>query len=1053
MKRSLSIFLCIAMLLGMTPVQAYASAGESAANAPKEEWTQTSVKVAPDPGLPENDELYNGYVQQLFYGKDVAVFGTAAGKRLSGDEKLLYDALVPLIRQLASGQRASSFLCIGQEVTDDKGTVYPVDAEVVFAEPMISDASLGRVVDALLADLPYEMYWYDKVDGCEAAIIHGSTMLQICLRFTVADNYYGSDDYSVDTTKARTATTAAANAQKLIDTYASASDYEKLVSYKDEICALVSYDHAAADDGHFSTDNDPWQLIYVFDGDNSTNVVCEGYSKAFMYLCDMTAFAGDVSCYTVMGTMDDGNHMWNVVSISGGNYLADVTNSDVGNVGQDGSFFLTGASGSAAEGYVVDGHTYRYDEDTRNLWGTDAESILTLKNTPYDPSAESTEIASGTCGENLTWTLGSDGVLVISGTGEMKGYYGYGETAPWYSKRSEITEVIVESGVTSIGRWAFYNCSTLTSIELPDTITSIGNTAFENCSSLRSIEIPDGVTDIGNGMFSGCGSLTSIVIPDSVTSIGERAFENCSILTSIKIPDGVTSIGSNAFANCSNLKEIFFTGNAPTIAENSFSGVNAIAYYPPDDTTWTSDKRVGYGGSITWVPFRVKLDAPEVNASNDSSTGKIKLTWEAVDGATQYKVYRATSKTGKYKLMKTTTGTSYTNTSSQVGEKFYYYVVAETPYGLKSAPSSIVNRTCGLPRPVVTASNVASSGKIKLTWDAIDGAVAYEVYRATSKTGPYSITKTTTGTSYINTSAEAGNPYYYKVIAVHADSAANSAYSEVKSRTCDLPRPAVTASNVASSGKIKLTWEAIDGAVEYKVLRATSKTGPYSIVKTTAGTSYTNTSAETGNAYYYKVIAVHANSAANSAYSEVKSRTCDLPRPVVTASNVASSGKIKLTWNDVASAVEYKVYRATSKSGEYKLMKTTTSTSYTNTSAEAGNTYYYKVVAVHSNSAANSAYSEVKSRTCDLARPVVSVTLSSSGKPVVSWNVVSGAEKYKVYMYDANGNLLKTSTTSKTKLTYTSAVKGDTYTYQVVAVHSNTNANSAKSTGVSIKCK
>ena len=134
-------------------------------------------------------------------------------------------------------------------------------------------------------------------------------------------------------------------------------------------------------------------------------------------------------------------------------------------------------------------------------------------------------------------------------------------------------------------------------------------------------------------------------------------------------------------------------------------------------------------------------------------------------------------------------------------------------------------------------------------------------------------------------------------------------------------------------------------------------------------------------------------------------------------------------------------------------MKTTTSTSYTNTSAEAGNTYYYKVVAVHSNSAANSAYSEVKSRTCDLARPVVSVTLSSSGKPVVSWNVVSGAEKYKVYMYDANGNLLKTSTTSKTKLTYTSAVKGDTYTYQVVAVHSNTNANSAKSTGVSIKCK
>ena len=90
--------------------------------------------------------------------------------------------------------------------------------------------------------------------------------------------------------------------------------------------------------------------------------------------------------------------------------------------------------------------------------------------------------------------------------------------------------------------------------------------------------------------------------------------------------------------------------------------------------------------------------------------------------------------------------------------------------------------------------------------------------------------------------------------------------------------------------------------------------------------------------------------------------------------------------------------------------------------------------------------------TCDLPRPTASVALNSSGKPVITWEKVSGATKYTVYIYDADGNLLKTSSTTGTKLTHSSAVKDTTYSYQVVAVHSNSAANSAKSTAVSIKC-
>ena len=109
--------------------------------------------------------------------------------------------------------------------------------------------------------------------------------------------------------------------------------------------------------------------------------------------------------------------------------------------------------------------------------------------------------------------------------------------------------------VTSIGNFAFDDCSSLTSVTIPNSVTSIGSDAFRGCSSLPSVTIPNSVTSIGSSAFSGCSSLTSIVIPDGVTSIGVRAFYKCSSLTSIIIPDSVTSIEEEAFSGCSSLKQ------------------------------------------------------------------------------------------------------------------------------------------------------------------------------------------------------------------------------------------------------------------------------------------------------------------------------------------------------------------------------------------------------------------------------------------------------------------------------------------------------------------
>ena len=153
--------------------------------------------------------------------------------------------------------------------------------------------------------------------------------------------------------------------------------------------------------------------------------------------------------------------------------------------------------------------------------------------TSKDAAKDSMSGKFGLHGDNLTWELDGEGVLTISGKGEM----GNSSSVPWLSYRSDIVSAVIEDGVTSIGDWAFHWCVSLTTITIPDSVTTIGYRAFENCSSLTSITIPYSVTAIGYYAFWACDSLTSITIPDSVTSIGDGAFKNCSSLTSITIPD------------------------------------------------------------------------------------------------------------------------------------------------------------------------------------------------------------------------------------------------------------------------------------------------------------------------------------------------------------------------------------------------------------------------------------------------------------------------------------------------------------------------------------
>ena len=391
--------------------------------------------------LPDNDTLYEGYVQKVLYGNGIETYGSCAGDNLTGPAKTMYDYLKPRIKEIAAngGDTSIIFMDAWRYVED-----YMWEGDTEDERKANMADGVKQVVDALLLDCPYDMYWYDTSDGYtyswEANTYSwegnstGLIYVTSSISFRVAEQYRAdkSNRYEVDPDKATAATNAVANAQTIVNKYKGLTPYNRMKGYADEICNLVSYDEDAE-----TKYGDINQMINVFDGDTTTNVDSWGYAMAFQYLCDLD---GGTTCCTVTGGVawknTDSNrfgknfHVWNIVTLDGDNYLVDVANCD--GFDETEKIFMVGFNSSYIYSTTVYG---AYTEDQLKI--SDNNYVITvpaITSQPQDTTVESGQTATFTvsatgAGLIYQWQINrNDGKGFVDIAGENEASYTTGKT-------------------------------------------------------------------------------------------------------------------------------------------------------------------------------------------------------------------------------------------------------------------------------------------------------------------------------------------------------------------------------------------------------------------------------------------------------------------------------------------------------------------------------------------------------------------------------------------------------------------------------------------------
>ena len=451
------------------------------------------------------------------------------------------------------------------------------------------------------------------------------------------------------------------------------------------------------------------------------------------------------------------------------------------------------------------------------------------------------------------------------------------------------------------------------------------------------------------------------------------------------------------------------------------------------------------------------IENAALSSIKSKATGKLEIRWKAAAGADGYKIYRSTSATGKYEIIKTIRSgktTSYVDTVAKNNKNYCYKVRAynfndgKKGYGSYSSPA--YGRAVGkVKMQAVTGINEKS---VKVSWKKVSGANGYIVVKSTKKNGTYkraAVIKSGSTTSFTDKKVKAGKRYYYKVKAYNTIAGRNGygTYSSVISGAT-LGKTAISSVRSISSSQLEIKWKEKSGAYAYRVKRSTSSKGKYTVLATIKGkknTTYRDKTAKSGKKYYYVVEVVNRVNGTKGYSGDSKAVSGRALAKADVSLKAYGSEKIEISWKPVTGANSYQIKRSDSKNGTYKTIAKISGadvTKYKDTSLKAGKTYYYKVRPYKKSKTGTgyASYSSAKS-TMTLKKGDFEKVSSKIGNTVtVEWKAIKGASGYKLLRSTTSakkGFETIAVTNSANVLSYTdNAVEpGKTYYYKLAAVN------------------
>lgn len=600
--------------------------------------------------------------------------------------------------------------------------------------------------------------------------------------------------------------------------------------------------------------------------------------------------------------------------------------------------------------------------------------------------------------------------------------------------------MVIESGITSIGRHSFSDCPSLTSVTIPATVTSIGDYAFSSCTSLTSVTIPDNVRSIGVYAFKG-SRLTSVTIPDKVTSIGDHAFYGCESLTKAVVGSGVTSIDSYVFSGCSNLTSVTLPDGLISLESYAFSGCSSLRQITIPDGV------VSIGGSaLNGCSSLTTLTIPDSVVSLDESwtfSGCTNLKSVVIgSGVTSIGYYafnqcsNLTSVTfssnltsiaeGAFNRCSSLTSIAFPAGLISIGYCAFDYCTGLTTVYFAGTESEWGQASIGDKNTCLTNAAIyyECTGPVSLSGGTLSLSASSYTYDGTAKkpgvTVKYGGTTLTEGTDYSVAYVNNTNVGTATVTVM-----GTGRYTGLLTKTFTIGKTGQTVTATAASSTIYVGKTTSITASGYGTITYSSSD------KTIAKVS--SSGVVTGKSVGKATITVKASGdSTHEAATKKVTVTVKLATPTISSLTNTSSG-IKIKWSKVSGADGYQIYRKSS-SGSYKKIKTVTSgstVSYTDTAVKSknGTAYTYAVKAYSGSS--TSSYKGVK--TVRLTGTSLSgAKNSSSKKAAITWKKSSGVTGYQLQYSTsqtfASGNKTKKVAGSTTlSKTLTSLTKGKTY--------------------------